>query len=150
MGIRAVEVKPKTKGAGAPPEGKPMAEPSLQREEGVIATRLCRYVDGEQTSEVSEEFRILVPRFPGEVARTRVSLGCTRSLGGYEFARIDVMVEMPCNPHPRDLDETNAFASAKATEYMERELASLDAVAEPRYVAPTQQLTDTRAFDNAD
>lgn len=103
----------------------PPPAPHVQRDEGVLMVRRCRYAEGVVLEESADEQRVPTPKFEGEIARTRVSLGITKSLGGFEFARIDVMVEMPCNPNPDDLRETNEFASQQATEFMNRELASI-------------------------
>lgn len=97
----------------------------VQQDEGVFMARLCRYASGVTVSEDVVEERVPTPKFEGPVARTRVAGGVTKSMGGFEFVRIDVMVEMPCYPNPQDLDETNEFASQKVTEYMTRELASI-------------------------
>ena len=97
----------------------------IQQDEGVFMARLSRYASGVAISEDTVEERVPTPKFEGPVARTRVAGGCTKSMGGFEFVRIDVMVEMPCYPNPQDLDETNEFASQKVTEYMTRELASI-------------------------
>jgi hypothetical protein len=122
------------------------APPMTRRDEGVLMVRRSRYAEGVLVSESEDEHRVPTPRFETEVARTRVQFGRTVSLGGFEFARIDVMVEMPCNPNPQDLDETNAFASQKATEYMQREMATIPVAPVPQI---THQRTDTSILDNA-
>lgn len=117
---------------------------SVQRDEGVLMVRRCRYAEGVILEEGADEQRVPTPKFEGEVARTRVALGITKNLGGFEFARIDVMVELPCNPNPADLQETSEFASQMATEFMNRELASVI----PPVVERSPQRTDTSALQH--
>lgn len=124
-------IRPKNRAVETPvvepvalPEPAPMVS-TVSQDQGVLMVRRCNYSNGLLTAENIDEQRIPTPKFEGEVARTRVSLGITKSLGGFEFARIDIMVEMPCNPNADDLRETNEFASEQATEFLNREIVSL-------------------------
>lgn len=143
MAIRAKSAKAAPAAQPVPVETAPL-EPqgSVQVDEGVLMVRRCHYAEGVTLAERHHEERVPTPKFEGEVARTRVSLGVTKNLGGFEFARIDIMVELPCNPNPTDLQETSEFASQMATEFMNRELAT----ALPPAPAPTQQRTNVSAL----
>jgi len=127
---KAQEGSPRLKKALETIAALPVSGPSrpVATDEAVLYVRRSRYADGVLVpgSESDEEQRVATPRFDGEVARVRVAHGMTRSLGGFEFARVDVMVELPCQPNPQDIDETSLFASEKASEFLARELGSLE------------------------
>lgn len=130
MVFRRVEnAKPKVPGPPKPPKKAKTAK----KEQGVASRRKSRVVDGEVVAEEVSEARIPVGPFDGEVARTRVSMGVTKSLGGFEFARLDISVELPCRPE--DLDDTNLLAAQKADEFMQREL---DSILPPDFSSPVE------------
>lgn len=140
MAIRRITDKPKIKVpfpkkkiVRKQPAPKKKQDKMTAQEQGVVTARKTLYKEGVVVDETQIEHRVPVPNFEGPVARTRVSMGVTKSLGGYEFVRLDVSVELPCQPNPDDLRETNEFAAAKVDEFMQREL---DAVETPAVVAP--------------
>jgi hypothetical protein len=61
----------------------------------------------EYDSKATEEV-VHVHNFDGPVARIRRGYGLTMKLGNYEFARFDVMLELPC--HVEDIDTADEFA----------------------------------------
>lgn len=127
---------------------QPLQPANVQQDEGVMMARLTRYEEGVVTEENAVERRIPTPKFEGEVARTRVSMGVTKSLGGYEFARLDIMVELPCQPNPQDLEETNLYAARKVDEFMQRELDAILLPALP--TVPAESRTNTSALIHGD
>ena len=85
--------------------------------DGTIMMRMSAYGREELRS-----ITVPVPRFDGPTAKVRVSGGVTKSLGNFEFARMDVAVELPCQPNETDLQHTYAYASDKVDEFLRYEL----------------------------
>lgn len=63
-----------------------------------------------------------VHQFVTDPARVRISVGVTKSLGDYEFLRVDVSVEIPC--YVEEIDAAYEYAARTASERLEEEVVS--------------------------
>jgi hypothetical protein len=70
-----------------------------------------------------EHYPVGLESVPPNPARIRYAAGLTRSLGQFEFARIDVSLEMPCAPTDEGIEATYTYIVAwvdkKCTELIE-------------------------------
>jgi len=97
---------------------------ALSAPDGSVLVRMTSY-----GTDNLREVKIPVPVIEGPPAKVRVSGGVTRSLGNFEFARIDVAVELPCQPNKDDIDHTYDFASRTVEDYLSYEIGEVDDVA---------------------
>lgn len=70
-----------------------------------------------------ETERVTIPLFATHPARVAVAGGVTRQLGGMEFARIDVRVELPCLPEISEIERVTAICEG----IVRRKIAENDA-----------------------
>lgn len=93
-------------------------------EEAAIAFIDGRYLHKgkEYKSNVSEEV-VLAHNFDGPVARVKRGYGLTMNLGGYESARFDVVLELPC--YVEDIDTADEFAKRWVEQRCEAEVAEV-------------------------
>lgn len=63
-----------------------------------------------------------VPLFDTEPARLRVSGGITRSIGDYNFVKVEVSLELPVLPEVSELERVYGIATKWVAERVEREL----------------------------
>lgn len=92
------------------------AEPRVRQRPRAIAVEdqpvhegSCTVVRTMYGVETEERETIRVPLFHTEPARVGLTAGLTRSLGGYEFARFDVTVSLPCYPEESEVHRAYAI-----------------------------------------
>lgn len=66
--------------------------------------------------------KVPCPRFENP-ARVRVGGSVTRNLGDFNSVRVEVSVELPCQPTEADIDNASSYASHLVDGYIARELA---------------------------
>jgi hypothetical protein len=66
---------------------------------------------------------VKVPVFHTQPARVRVCGSVTRNLGDYNSARVEVSIEVPCNPEASEIDRAYQWASDKLDTYIPQQLA---------------------------
>lgn len=66
--------------------------------------------------------QIKIPSFTNPPAKVRVTASVTKNLGDYNSAKVEVSVEMPCQPHDQDIRETHEYISGLLDELVPQEL----------------------------
>lgn len=82
--------------------------------------------------EVETKETIRVPKFLTTPARVRVCGSVTRNLGNYNSARVEVAIEVPCNPEQSDIEAAYNFASGLIDQYIPAELEKAVGTEEPQ------------------
>jgi hypothetical protein len=90
---------------------------NMEHIDGTVLVRRSAY-----GKEVEEVGTIKVPAFTTQPARVRVTGSITKNLGDYNSARVEVAVEMPCQPHDEDIRETHTYISNLLDELIPQEL----------------------------
>jgi hypothetical protein len=98
---------------------RPARPLDLEVPEGTIVVRRAAYGQEEETKEV-----VRVPVFHTAPARIRVVGSVTRNLGDYNSARVEVMIEVPCNPEASEIDRAYKWASEVLDTYIPEQLAA--------------------------
>jgi len=95
---------------------RPRRQLELAAPEGHVKATRASYG---QTIETTEA--IYVKPFEVDPARVRVTGGCTKNMGDFNSARVDVMVELPCYPEPTEIARAYEFASQLVDAFIQRE-----------------------------
>lgn len=78
-------------------------------DQGTIMVRRTAYGRAPQ----EREHRIPVPLFDGPIARVTVGTSITRRLANeFEFMKVEVRIELPCQPNEQDVLETAEYANS--------------------------------------
>lgn len=99
---------------------------------GIIHVRKSSY--GQTLSETEERLPVRV--FDCEPARVRIGSSVTRKLhpDGFEFVKVEASIELPCLPHPTDIEETIRYATNLVDELVSGSGDDIEAYIAPSHV----------------
>lgn len=95
----------------------------IVKESKVVVTRSFRKSGAEEGKEEVTEETLEVREFVTTPAETGLALGLTLNLGGYETARVDVRLYVPC--YREEIVETYAFAEGFVKERIQSEVDAI-------------------------
>lgn len=116
----AAAALPPVEMTGAAPVTTPPAQ-GFKAEAGTCFVRRVAY--GTSHEELDE---IQVPIFATAPARVRVGGGATLNVGGMEYVRVDVQVELPCYPEASEIERAYGYALGFVEARLAEEIAKTD------------------------